>query len=98
MGSDITLVAFVELVLRQSPVGLFAVFIFALLKGWLVVGDQHNGEMRQQAERYEALLGEKERQLTALTVSRDRWERIALKALNVSEQTASLAESRKEAQ
>ncbi len=87
MGSDITLVAFVELALRQSPVGLFAVFIFALLKGWLVVGDQHNGEMRQQAERYEALLGEKERQVTALTASRDRWEAIALKALNVAEQT-----------
>ena len=87
MGSDITLVAFVELALRQSPVGLFAVFIFALLKGWLVVGDQHNGEMRQQAERYEALLAEKERQVTVLTASRDRWEAIALKALNVAEQT-----------
>lgn len=98
MGSDITLVAFVELALRQSPVGLFAVFIFALLKGWLVVGDQHNGEMRQQAERYEALLGEKDRQIAVLTAGRERWERIALRALNVSEQTVSLAESRKEAQ
>ena len=38
--NDITLAAFVELALGQSAAGLFVVFIYALLKGWLVVGDQ----------------------------------------------------------
>jgi len=85
--NDITLAAFVELALGQSAAGLFVVFIYALLKGWLVVGDQHREEAKQQAEHYEALLAEKERQVTALTASRDRWERIALQALNVAEQT-----------
>lgn len=85
--NDITLAAFVELALGQSAAGLFVVFIYALLKGWLVVGDQHREEAKQQAEHYEALLAEKDRQIAALTASRDRWEAIALKALNVAEQT-----------
>lgn len=95
--NDMTLGVFVELLLRQSAAGLFVAFIFALLKGWIVIGDQHDDEIKQIEARYEALLAEKDRQITALTASRDRWERIALKALNVADQTVTLAEARKEA-
>lgn len=96
--NEITLAAFVDLLVRQGSVaGLFAAFIFALLKGWIVIGDQHDTEVKQIQERYEALLAEKSRQVDTLTASRDRWERIALKALNVADQTVTLAEARKEA-
>ncbi len=96
--NDVTLAAFVDVLLRQGSVaGLFAAFVYALLRGWIVVGDQHDDEMKQIEARYEALLQEKQRQVDALTASRDRWERIALKALNVADQTVTLAETRKEA-
>lgn len=96
--NDMTLGVFVELLLRQSAAGLFVAFIFALLKGWIVIGDQHDDEIKQIEARYEALLAEKDRQITALTASRDRWERIALKALNVADQSMTMVETRKEAQ
>lgn len=97
MSADITLAAFVELALKQGAAGLFAVFIFALLRGWVVVGDQHREEARQQAERYEALLAEKDRQIATLTASRDRWERIALQSLKVADAATGIAEQRREA-
>lgn len=96
--NEITLAAFVDLLLRQSPTGLFLVFIYALLRGWLVVGDQHANEVKQVEAHYNALVAEKDRQIASLSASRDRWERIALKALNVADQTVTLVEARKEAQ
>lgn len=96
--NDITLAAFMELLLRQSAAGLFVAFIFALLKGWIVIGEQHDDEIKLMEARYEALVAEKNRQIADLTTSRDRWERIALKALNVADQTVTLVEARKEAQ
>lgn len=95
--SEITLAAFVEIALRQSAAGLFVAFIYALLRGWIVIGDQHDDEIKGLQERYEALLAEKQRQIDAVTVSRDRWERIALKALNVADQTVTMVEARREA-
>lgn len=96
--NEITLAAFVELLSRQSPTGLFLVFIFALLKGWLVVGDQHANEVKQIEAHYAAMVAEKDRQIATLSAGRDRWERIALKALNVADQSMTMVETRKEAQ
>lgn len=92
-----TLAAFVELLMRQSASGLFVVFVYALLKGWVVVGKDHNTALSERDERYEEMIRIKDEQIRILSMSRDRWERIALKALNVSERTVELAEqARKE--
>lgn len=95
--NEITLAAFVELMLRQSAAGLFVAFVYALLKGWIVIGDQHATEVKQLQERYEALLTEKQRQIDALQVRCDRWERIALKAVNVADAAVGTGEARREA-
>lgn len=95
--NEITLAAFVELMLRQSAAGLFVAFVYALLRGWIVVGDQHDDEMKALQERYEALLQEKQRQIDALQVRCDRWERIALKAVNVADAAVGTGETRREA-
>lgn len=95
--NEITLAAFVEVMLRQSAAGLFVAFVYALLKGWIVIGDQHQTEVEQMQERYEALLAEKQRQIDALQVRCDRWERIALKSVNITEAVVETAEARREA-
>jgi hypothetical protein len=87
----------VELLLRQSAAGLFVVFIYALVRGEIVVGRQHETEVKQLQERYEALLAEKQRQIDALQVRCDRWERIALKAVNVADAAVGTGEARREA-
>ena len=48
--NEITLAAFVEVMLRQSAAGLFVAFVYALLKGWIVIGDQHQTEVEQMQE------------------------------------------------
>jgi len=85
---DATLGGFVDLVVRQGAAGLFAVFVWALLKGWFVTGEQYRQAMADAEERYEKMAAEKDRQVVAAVASRDRWERIALQALNVAEATA----------
>jgi len=95
--NEITLAAFVELLVRQSAAGLFAVFIYALVSGQIMVGRQHDTELKQLAERYEALLVEKQRQIDALQTRCDRWERIALKAVNVADAAVGTGEARREA-
>ena len=95
--NDITLAAFIEIVLRQSASGLFVAFVYALLRGWIVIGDTHETEVKQLQERYEALLAEKQRQIDALQVRCDRWERIALKSVNITEAVVGTAEARREA-
>lgn len=88
----ITLAAFVDLLMRQSASGLFAVFIYALLKGWIIVGRTYMTILAERDEHYEEMLKNKDEQIRLLTLARDRWERIALSALKVSEQTVALAE------
>lgn len=88
----ITLAAFVDLLMRQSASGLFVVFVYALLKGWIVVGKTHHETVNERDERYEEMLRLKDEQIKLLTLARDRWERIALRALNISEKTVEMAE------
>lgn len=88
----ITLAAFIDILTRQSAAGLFVVFIWALLKGFIVVGEDHNKALAERDERHEEMTAFKDEQIRLLTLSRDRWERIALKALNVSERTVEMAE------
>lgn len=95
--NEITLAAFVELLLRQSAAGLFVVFIYALVSGQIVIGRQHDTEVKRLQEQYEALLAEKQRQIDALQVRCDRWERIALKAVNVADAAVGTGEARREA-
>ena len=60
-----------------SPIGMVAMALLALVKGWVVTAR----ELRDRDATIERLLRE-----------RDEWQRVAVKAISLSERTVSIAE------
>lgn len=67
-----------ELLAKLSPAGMLGVFVFMLLRGWIILP---------------SALKQKEDELKKVEAQRDKFQDIALQALNIGERVTTVIES-----
>lgn len=70
---------FLNMVTNLSPVALFALLVFALMRRWFVLPRE---------------VDERDKQIAKLQEERDKYEALLFKAVDLTERVATVAESR----
>ena len=77
---------FIELLGNATPVTLFVVLIFALLKGWLILPDK----IADQEKRLE----DRDKRIVELVDEKDEFKEMAFRALNIGERVADVHDNK----